>query len=280
MNTTAQYRYPSARHEVARKRGGERTRGSWLPARGFTLIELLVCIAIMAILAALLLPVLARGRGSAQRIKCVSNLRQLGAATEMYWDDNQGDCFPYSTGRTNGGTLYWFGWLFGTSLPEGRRPFDLSTGVLYPYLEGSDVRLCPALGFAMQQFKLKATSLVFSYGYNIYLAPPDPQAHASINRVARPGDIALFGDTAQVNDFQAPASPAHPLLEEWYYLDNPTNVGDRNYYPHAHFRHEHQANIAFCDGHVGQEKPLPGSIDPKLPSQWVGRLRPETLLVP
>ena len=52
----------------------------------FTLIELLVVIAILAILAALLLPTLSRGKATAQRIKCVSNLHQLGLATQMYWD--------------------------------------------------------------------------------------------------------------------------------------------------------------------------------------------------
>src|SRR5881394_629017 len=64
----------------------------------FTLIELLVVIAIIGILAALLLPALARSKDSARRARCTSNLHQFGLASQMYWDDNGGDCFRYTFG--------------------------------------------------------------------------------------------------------------------------------------------------------------------------------------
>ena len=243
-----------------------------LRTRAFTLIELLVVIAFISILAAMLLSALARAKASAQRADCMSNLRQVGLATQLYWDDNAGKSFRYNLGATNNGTLYWFGWIDNTQ-PEGHRPFDLSMGVLHPYLNGSAVRLCASPVWASPQFKLKGTNAIFSYGCSSYVFGGPGNSPVNANKISRPADTALFADTAQVNTFQAPASASNPMFEEWYYFD---------YSPLAnvHFRHAQKANVTFADGHVALEKPLAGSLDPRLPAQNIGRLRTEILAVP
>jgi prepilin-type N-terminal cleavage/methylation domain-containing protein/prepilin-type processing-associated H-X9-DG protein len=278
MNESVESRAPRVerRNYTARAPSCSRPSTSNPGQTGFTLIELLVVIAVIAILAAMLLPVLAKARLSAQCAVCESNLHQLGIAVEIYWLDHNGSCFNTANGITNGGTIWWVGWL-GPG-PETTRSFDLSLGALFPYLNDSDVRLCPSFCSTMAQFKLKATNIVFSYGYNGFLSQGTNSAPVIISQIKQPAQIALFADSAQVNDFQPPASHNHPMIEEWYVLDNPTNYPSGNYYPHGHFRHQQQANVVFCDGHVSRERMVPGSIDPKMPNQFVGRLRPEILM--
>lgn len=227
--------------------------------------------ATIAILVAMLVPTLQRGRRAAQSARCVANLRQLGIASHLYWDDNNGACFRYRVGSTNSGELYWFGWL--ASGAEGQRAFDVTAGALYPYLRARGVELCPAFDYFSPRVKLKASGASYGYGYNLFLSSAPNEAPVKITRLLRPGSCALFADAAQINTWQAPASPDHPMLEEWYYVDNTTNQ------PNGHFRHSKHANVVFCDGHVGPEKPLTGTTDKRMPESNVALLRRESLLV-
>ncbi len=237
------------------------------PSFAFSLVELLVVVAIIGVLGALLGPALARGKSAAKRTVCANNLRQLALAGQMYWDDHDGRLFPYRFDSDPLGARYWFGWLARGN--EGERAFDPEVGALYPYLKGRGVATCPELNYGSRFFKPKAAGAAFGYGYNLQLSPPLAPANYRTSQIKSHDATALFADAAQVNTFQAPASPENPMLEEFYYI-NATE-------PTTHFRHQSKASVVFLDGHVEMQAPTAGSLNQRIPGETVGRIATERL---
>ncbi|HCU38643.1 MAG TPA: hypothetical protein DGT21_25470 [Armatimonadetes bacterium] len=127
-------------------------------SRGFTLIELLVVIAIIAILAAILFPVFARAREKARQTACLANLKQIGAANQMYAQDNDGfymPCYYYASGS----------WV--------TTPLWTWMDICQPYVKNWQVFICPSHKYSTPQHfaTYRAPGMVpesahWSYGYN------------------------------------------------------------------------------------------------------------------
>ncbi len=233
------------------------------------MIELIVAIAVMGILTALLVPGLSHARGAVRATICASNARQMSMALQMYTGENDGLIFPLKERLASSGTLWWFGFeAFGGPTAEGSRILDRTRGRLWPYYQLSDsVEICPAFAVNSGHYKPKFTTNWTTYAHPLPLMnPASPTRTGDINE---PGRTVAFADSAQINFFQAPASPGNPMFEQWYYLSRLEKT--------VHYVHDGRANASMLDGHVRMLDPQFG-VNILFPEAPVGRPPADVLI--
>jgi prepilin-type processing-associated H-X9-DG protein len=241
------------------------------------LIELLVVIAIIAILAALLLPSLAKAKQQAQGAKCMSNLKQLGVGWSMYNGDYRGYLVPnggeaqQATSPTDPNLLP--GGLYAQWCP-GRQDqsADLSpagtvnnnigfayikAGLLYQYINSVGVYLCPADRSSIASFGAQSPH-VRSMSMNAWLQPlplndstppwPNGSDDAGLRIYTREADLTIPGpvytwvfideNPCSINDGWFVEDPTEPSIATPSWVDCPAVY------------HNGACGISFADGHV------------------------------
>lgn len=237
--------------------------------RGFTLIELLVVIGIIAVLAAMLFPVFASAREQARRSTCLSNLKQIGTAVQMYVTDAD-DVMP---------------------VPLVRSPRSSWAGQIQPYLKSWSILRCPNMidaALAGQSiwtgtFATTANMSIWpGYGWNSdYLAPAQPDCSDFNKQVPGAGlpvsEAAIQNGSATVMcvgvslapgpGSYAGRSPLYPEHGGYFYAPAPATLGsgDACTYPYSGWgagsflgpyggfdgtRHSGKGCVLFVDGHA------------------------------
>lgn len=167
-------------HSMIEKSRNRKSR----PTAAFTLIELLVVIAIIAILAAMILPALAKAKERAYGISCMNNMRQLMLSMKLYCDDNQ-DSFPANTWN---GTPNWVGGQLSAAPNNTDNTnkvllMDPRFAQLGPYVGNPSIYKCPA-----EHFQVKIAGAMFervrSCSMNGYLGNPSSITGTTTARVA------------------------------------------------------------------------------------------------
>jgi len=219
-------------------KGNNRKEGI-LIKQGFTLIELLVVVAIIAILAAMLMPALSMAREKARQAVCTSQLKQIGLAWRMYFDDYDKQ-IPTIMYYSDEGAKRWAYEFYRRGYIEN----DFGVGG----------KVDESLGVCPSNVEVASTvnpSIVLSYAYNKYLGEyteVDGRCYFNsprwIDRYAsKLICVTDYGDPDN-GDYE-PNSP-----EMW-----PGDLSDCTLGPHSG-----GYNVLFCDGRVGYAKELTGEM--------------------
>lgn len=242
-------------------------------AKGFTLIELLVAIAIIAILAGMLLPALARAKSRAQDIRCRSNLRQLGIGLHLYAETHQ-YLPPHQMRLSDGTRLRWFN-LFAREVTDGydviRDPAvphwiagrNAPYGYNYKFLGSARVKFSGEYErFPVSLSALPALSQTLAFGCADGTGtrePYEPLAPEAVRSALPPEEsVQRIGNHGYVIDPPFIPTYSHDQEERWAYYEYASLLSRR---------HNGRANLAFLDGHVESLVPAVASRNNRL---WNG----------